>query len=78
MVANGVVYVLFVSPEMAAPPDGVVYHRYNPGDPPDADNVTGDDEQLLAPVVVGALGGILIVAVTLVLVLSHVLLLIAT
>jgi PAB1-binding protein PBP1 len=74
----GVVYELFVSPGMAVPPVGNVYHRYCPLVPPVTESVIAPDPQKL-PLTgeEGAVGMGLIVAVTRVRALSHVPLLIA-
>ena len=74
----GVVYVLLVCPAMAVPPVVTVYQRYCPVVPPEADSVRLAVVQEELPVVEGADGGVLMVAVTAVRVLSHVPLLIAT
>lgn len=67
-----------VSPAIAVPPVGTVYQRYCPAAPPEAFNVTEPFPHLLAPVVAGAAGIVLIVAVTIVLTLSQMPLLMAT
>ena len=41
---------------MGVPPVGIVYQRYSPFVPPDADSVSEEGEQPLAPVVEGAGG----------------------
>ena len=56
--------MLFVSPVMEIPPVAALYHRYCPTDPPDADKITEEDTQPVAAVVTGAIGGVLIVAIT--------------
>ena len=71
-------YVLLVCPVMAVPPEATVYHRYWPFVPPAAVSVRVAALHEEAPVVVGALGGVLIVPVTAVRVLSHVPLLMET
>ena len=73
---TGVMYELFVSPEIAVPPVASVYHLYWPAAPPAATSVneTGPHKEL--PDTVGALGGMLTVAITGVRVLSQVPLLI--
>ena len=63
---------------MAVPPVAPVYQRYCPLVPPDALSDAVDELQTVAPVVAGADGNGLMVAVTAVLVLSHVPLLMAT
>ena len=70
--------MLFTSPAKAVPPDATVYHLYCPFVPPIALKVTLPGKQDSAPVVVGAVGNVLIVATTGVRALSHVPLLIAT
>ena len=57
---------------------GVVYHRYCPFIPPDAVRITTPVPHDELPDVVGAVGGVFIVAATEVRVLSHVPLLMAT
>ena len=59
---TGVVYVLFVCPAIRTP--ALVYHRYCPAVPPEAVRVTAEDPQAEFPVIPGAAGGELIVAVT--------------
>ena len=71
-------YELFTSPVIAVPPVDTAYHRYCPLVPPDALSVRDAVPQLEAPVAVGAVGGVLICAITEVLVLSQVPLLMAT
>ncbi|MBN8651008.1 MAG: hypothetical protein J0L67_06260 [Cytophagales bacterium] len=78
VVNTGVVNVLLVWPAMAVPPVASVYHLYCPAAPPAAVSVTLAARHDSAPVVVGALGGILIVAVTVVRVPSQNPLLMAT
>ena len=56
LVTTGVVYVLFVSPEMAVPPVATVYHRYCPLVPPDAVSVSAALPHEVLLVVVGAAG----------------------
>lgn len=70
---EGVVYELFVSPGMAVPPVGKVYHRYCPLVPPETETVTVPAPHELPLIGDEGTGGIeLIVAVTLVRVaLSH-------
>ena len=63
---------------MAVPPVGTVYHRYCPALPPEALNVTAEGPQAALPVVDGAEGMVLMVATTMVLLLSQVPLLILT
>jgi hypothetical protein len=72
--SDGVVKLEFVCPAMAVPPDATVYQRYCPFVPPDAFRVTEAlGKHALAPVVVGAAGNELMVAVTDVRVLSQLL-----
>ena len=61
-----------VSPGIGDPPDETVYHRYCPADPPEADNVSEALPQDELPVVDGADGIVLIVAVTADLALSQI------
>ena len=63
---------------MAVPPVGTVYQRYCPAAPPAAESVTVPVPHRAPPVVVGAVGSVLIVAVTGVRALSQVPLFIAT
>ena len=74
----GVVNELLVCPLIAVPPVGTVYQRYRPLAPPEALSVAVDGLQTVAPVVAGADGKGFMVAVTAVLVLSHVPVFIAT
>ena len=70
---EGVVYELFVSPGMAMPPVGNVYHLYCPFVPPETETVTAAvPHELPLTGRVGAVGMGLMVAVTGVRVLSHV------
>ena len=57
-------YVFAVSPTIGEPPDDNVYHRYCPADPPEALNVNAALPHEEFPVVVGAVGMVLIVATT--------------
>jgi hypothetical protein len=75
---KGVVYALLVCPPIAVPPVGTVYHLYCPATPPNALSVMAADPQEEFPDVLGAVGIVLIVAVTDVLALSHVPLLMLT
>ena len=75
---EGVTKELFVSPAIAVPPEETVYHRYCPLAPPAAFNVTEPLPHWLAPEVVGAVGSVLMVAVTAVRELSHIPLLMET
>ena len=67
-----------VSPAIGDPPEETVYHLYCPADPPDALNVNAALPQDELPVVDGAEGMVLVVAVTAVLELSQIPLLIET
>ena len=78
MAITGVVYALFVCPAIGVPPDDTVYHRYCAAEPPEALSVIAADPQEALPVVPGADGIVLIVAVTEVLAPSQVPLLILT
>ena len=69
--------LLFVS-AAALPPVADAYHLYCPFVPPDAVSVTAVEAQPLAPVAVGLDGGVFIVAITTVRVLSQLPLFIAT
>lgn len=63
---------------MEVPPDATVYQRYSPAEPPEAERAAIPLPQREVPVVVGAVGTELTVAVTSVLMLSQVPLLMAT
>ena len=65
------------SPEIAVPPVAKVYHRYCPAAAPVAERVILDPPHEELPVVAGAAGGVLMVAITAVRVLSQVPLLMA-
>ena len=73
----GVLYVLLVCPAIAVPPVGRVYQRYCPAAPPAAVSIRLAAVHDALPVVVGAAGGVLMVAITAVQILSHVPLLMA-
>jgi hypothetical protein len=75
---EGVIKELFVSPAKAVPPEETVYHRYCPLVPPDAFNVREPIPHRLTAEVVGAVGVVLMVAVTAVRELSHIPLLMET
>jgi hypothetical protein len=75
---TGVVYILLVSPVIDVPPVDAVYHRYCPAEPPVALSVMAAEPHEEFPVVLGAVGMVLMVAVTDVLVLSQVPLLMLT
>ena len=77
-VSGGVVKLLLVCPLIAAPPVATVYQRYCPFVAPEALIIIAEGEQPDAPVVVGAVGMGLIVAITEVRALSQVPLLIET
>ena len=70
--------MLFTSPAKAVPPEATVYHLYCPFVPPIALKVTLPGKHDSPPVVVGAVGNVLMVAVTGVRALSQVPLFIAT
>jgi hypothetical protein len=74
----GVVKLALGCPATAVPPVATVYQRYCPALPPDAVKVSVPLPQMLAPVAVGAVGKLLIVAMTGVRALSQVPLSIAT
>lgn len=74
----GVTNVLLVCPAISVPPVATVYQRYCPATAPAAFSVTVPVPQLAPPVVVGAAGIVLMVATTIVLVLSQVPLLMDT
>ena len=69
---DGVVKELPTSPIKAVPPVATSYQRYCPFTAPDAVRVTKPAPHDEPPVAVGAEGGVLIVAITEVLVLSQV------
>ena len=71
MEREGVKYVLLTAPEMAVPPEALVYQRYCPVVPPDAVRVTDPGPHELPAEVAGAAGDGLITALTAVLVLSQ-------
>ena len=66
------------APDIAAPPDETIYQRYCPLVPPDAVRVTTLVPHDELPVVVGAVGGVFIVATAEVRTPSHIPLLMAT
>lgn len=68
----GVVNVSLTSAVIGAPPVSVVYQRYCPLTPPVAVRMAAAPEQMLTLAALGALGSVVIVAVTVVLLLSHV------
>jgi hypothetical protein len=70
-VNTGVVYEALVCPAIAVPPVETVYHRYCPALPPEALSMTAEEPHAEAPVVEGAAGMVLIVAMTEVLALSQ-------
>ena len=68
----GVTKLELVCPVMGDPPVATVYHLYWPAEPPDAFSVSEPEPQAAAPVTVGAMGKLLMVAVTELRLLSHV------